>query len=204
MSHMATADTYSRIVLWLKVALPLAALAILSTLFFVAETLDPEAAIPYAEVDVERILREQGATAPNFGGVTADGVKIALSAAAIRPAADDRNRWTGTTLTANFDLPSGAVITLDSPEGIVDATQRQAILQGGAVLTSTTGYRVTTEQIVASFDEGTVVAEKGIVAEGPPGTITAGRMVLNRVDGDPPNHHLVFEDGVRLVYQPGN
>ncbi len=201
---MATADTYSRIVLWLKVALPLAALAILSTLFFVAETLDPEAAIPYAEVDVERILREQGATAPNFGGVTADGVKIALSAAAIRPAADDRNRWTGTTLTANFDLPSGAVITLDSPEGIVDATQRQAILQGGAVLTSTTGYRVTTEQIVASFDEGTVVAEKGIVAEGPPGTITAGRMVLNRVDGDPPNHHLVFEDGVRLVYQPGN
>ncbi len=201
---MATADTYSRVVLWLKVALPLAALAILSTLFFVAETLDPEAAIPYAEVDVERILREQGATAPNFGGVTADGVKIALSAAAIRPAADDRNRWTGTTLTANFDLPSGAVITLDSPEGIVDATQRQAILQGGAVLTSTTGYRVTTEQIVASFDEGTVVAEKGIVAEGPPGTITAGRMVLNRVDGDPPNHHLVFEDGVRLVYQPGN
>ncbi len=204
MSHMATADTYSRVVLWLKVALPLAALAILSTLFFVAETLDPEAAIPYAEVDVERILREQGATAPNFGGVTADGVKIALSAAAIRPATDDRNRWTGTTLTASFDLPSGAVISLDSPEGIVDAAQRQAILQGGAILTSTTGYRVTTEQIVASFDEGTVVAEQGIVAEGPPGTITAGRMVLNRVDGDPPSHHLVFQDGVRLVYQPGN
>lgn len=201
---MATADTYSRIVLWLKVALPLAALAILSTLFFVAETLDPEAAIPYAEVDVERILREQGATGPNFGGLTAGGVKVAFSADAVRPDTDDRRRWTGTRLSADFDLPSGARISLDSPEGIVDSTGRLAILQGGAVLTSTTGYRVTTEQIVASFDKATIVAEQGIVAEGPPGTITAERMELNRVDGAPPSHHLVFQNDVRLVYRPVN
>ena len=153
---------------------------------------------------MERILQEQGATGPNFGGVTADGVKIAFSADAVRPDADDRRRWIGTSLSASFDLPSGTVVSLESPQGIVDATGRLAILQGGAVLTSTTGYRVTTDQIVASFDETTIVAEQGIVAEGPPGTITAGRMVLNRVDGEPPNHHLVFQDRVRLVYQPGN
>ncbi len=201
---MATADTYSRVVLWLKVALPLAALAILSTLFFVAETLDPEAAIPYAEVDVERILREQGATSPNFGGVTSGGVKIALTAASIRPAAEDRNRWNGSTVSANFELPSGAVVSVESPEGIVDATRQQAILQGGAVLTSTTGYKVTSDQIIASYEDATIVADQGIVAEGPPGKITAGRMILNRIDSEPPNHHLVFQDGVRVIHQPGN
>ena len=179
---MATVDRYSRVVLWLKVALPLAALAILSTLFFVAETLDPEAAIPYAEVDVEKVLREQGASAPEFGGVTQDGIVISLSADAIRPGADDRNRWTGTALSARLDLPEGAKISIDSPEGIVDATAKQAILQGGAVLESSTGYRVTTDRIVASLDDASVTAENGIVASGPPGEITAGRMTFNRMD----------------------
>ncbi len=204
MSVMATADTYSRIVLWLKVALPLAALAILSTLFFVAETLDPEAAIPYAEVDVARILREQGATSPNFGGVTTDGVRVALSANSIRPEANASNEWKATNLTASFDLPSGTVVSVDSPEGIVDGVQNSAILRGGAVLTSTTGYRITTEELVASFDDASVVAEHGIFADGPAGTITAERMMLNRIDSKASNHHLVFQGDVRLIHQPGN
>ena len=199
---MASADRYSRLVLWMKVSLPLAALAILSTLFFVAETLDPEAAIPYAEVDVAKILREQGATSPTFGGVTSSGVEISLSAASIRPNDDAPNRWIGRVLKAKLDLPSGAQISIDSPEGIVDATRREAVLQGGAVLETSTGYRVATEQMLTSFDEARVVADKGIVASGPPGEITAETMVLRRVDSDPPNHHLVFEGSVRLVYTP--
>lgn len=201
---MASADRYSRLVLWLKVSLPLAALAILSTLFFVAETLDPEAAIPYAEVDVAKILREQGATSPNFGGVTADGTQIALSADAIRPNDEGPNSWTAQLLNAQLDLPSGAQITIKSPEGVVDTNNRQAILQGGAVLESSTGYRVTTDRIVASFDTASVIAESEIVAVGPPGEVTAGGMTLNQMDSDPPNHHLVFQGGVRLVFTPGN
>ncbi|MEM7717785.1 MAG: hypothetical protein AAF222_01150 [Pseudomonadota bacterium] len=199
---MANADRYSRLVLWLKVSLPLAALAILSTLFFVAETLDPEAAIPYASVDVAQVLRDQGATAPNFGGVTKDGVKVALSASAIRPDADQRMQWTGSDLKARLDLPSGSSVSIDSPIGVVDASQQEAILRGGATLESSTGYRVTTDQISTSLETGTVVAESGIVAVGPPGELTAGRMTLKRMDSTPPNYHLVFQDGVRLVFTP--
>ena len=199
---MASADRYSRLVLWMKVSLPLAAFAILSTLFFVAETLDPEAAIPYADVDVEKILREQGATSPTFGGVTATGVELALSAAFIRPSEDQADRWIGRTLKATLNLPSGTEVRIDSPEGVVDATEREAILQGGAVLETSTGYRVATERMLTSFDDARVSADQGIVASGPPGEITAGSMMLQRIDSDPPSHHLVFEGGVRLVYTP--
>lgn len=202
MSEMASADRYSRLVLWLKVSLPIAALAILSTLFFVAETLDPEAAIPYAEVDVAKILREQGATSPTFGGVTSGGVKIALSADSIRPDDGDRNLWKGVALSARLDLPSGAQISIDSPEGSVDAKKSEALLQGGAVLESSIGYRVTADIIVASLKDSSVTAENGIVATGPPGEITAGRMLLTRSPGEPPSHHLVFQNGVRLVFTP--
>lgn len=199
---MTTADTYSRIVRWLKIAMPLAALAILSTLFFVAETLDPDAAIPYADVDVERLLREQGISKPAFGAVTDDGVEISMSATSIRPGANQRDRLTGTDLSTQLKWPDNAQIDILSPEGIVDLSGGKAILQGGAVLESSTGYTVNADRIVANMNEAHVVSEGTVVAEGPAGSITAGRMELTRQPNADGKYLLVFKDGVRLLYQP--
>lgn len=200
---MATADRYSRLVLWLKVALPLAALAILSTLFFVAETLDPDAAIPYARVDVERMLREQGVTRPTFGGVTTDGVAIALSAASIRPEGEAREILRGRDLSATLDLPSGGHLRIDSPDGILDATRQEAVLSGGARLETSTGYVVETDRIVASMAETRVYSDGEVSARGPAGEITAGRMELTPGPNSDSGYLLVFKGGVRLLYRPG-
>ena len=199
---MTTADTYSRMVRWLKVAMPLAALAILSTLFFVAETLDPDAAIPYADVDVERLLREQGITRPAFGGVTEDGVAISMSAASIRPGTDQRDRLTSTDLTAQLTWPDDARIDIASPEGIVDVSGNEAILSGGATLQSTTGYIVTSDKIIALMNEASVFSQGAIAADGPIGSLTAGRMELTRQANADNGYLLVFKDGVRLLYKP--
>ncbi len=199
---MAVADRYSRIVLWLKVALPLAALAILSTLFFVAETLDPEAAIPYADVDVAKILREQGITKPTFGGVTAGGIAISLFAEEIRPTEERQDRLTGRALTATLDLPSGAQINITSPIGIVDAQSEEAILQGGAFLQSSTGYTVQTDEITTSMATASVVAPSNVRAKGPPGELTAGQMELTRAETPDQPFLLVFKGGIRLLYTP--
>jgi lipopolysaccharide export system protein LptC len=202
MIGMATADTYSRMVRWLKVALPLTALAILSTLFFVAETLDPDAAIPYAEVDVERLLREQGVTKPAFGAVTEDGIAISMSAESIRPGAQQRDRLTGISLAATLTWPDGGTIDIKSPEGIVDVPEGEAILQGGATLNSSAGYTVQSDRIVARMNDASVVTDDEISAEGPAGTLTAGRMELVRQTTAEGGYLLVFKDGVRLLYQP--
>ena len=199
---MTTADTYSRMIRWLKVALPLAALAILSTLFFVAETLDPDAAIPYADVDVERLLREQGITRPAFGAVLEDGVAISLSADSIRPGVEQRDRLTGTDLKAKLTWPDNAQIDIESPEGIVDVSGNEAVLRGGAILNSSTGYRVTSDQIIARMNEASLISPGSISAEGPIGSIAAGRMELTRQSNADDGYLLVFKDGVRLIYQP--
>ncbi|NNL35829.1 MAG: LPS export ABC transporter periplasmic protein LptC [Silicimonas sp.] len=199
---MDRADRHTRLVLWLKIALPLLALAILSTLFFVAETLDPDAAIPYAEVDVDRILREQGMTQPVFGGVTTDGVQIALSASAVRPVQDTDGQLIGTTLHAQLDLPDRGTITIQSPDGVIDTASGQAILQGGTVLQSSTGYTVETDRIVTSYAQATAETDSEVRATGPAGTLTAGRMSLARRPGDDAGYLLVFKDGVELIYEP--
>ena len=51
----------SRVVAWLRVLLPLAALAILSTLFLLPKSHDPDAAIPYADVDADRMEMSRNA-----------------------------------------------------------------------------------------------------------------------------------------------
>nr|WP_232014486.1 hypothetical protein [Cereibacter sphaeroides] len=78
-------NLHSRLVSWLKVVLPLAALAILSTLFLVARTINPDDAIPYADVDVADRVREPRITAPTWAGITSDGAALSVEAAAARP-----------------------------------------------------------------------------------------------------------------------
>ena len=62
---MAVADnTYSRVVGWLKILLPLGALALLSTLFLFARGIAPVGEIPYAEL--EEIAREARISDPRL------------------------------------------------------------------------------------------------------------------------------------------
>ncbi len=196
---MSMNDSHSRLVLWLKVTLPLLALAILSTLFLVAETLDPEAAIPYAEVDVGQILSEQGVTRPEFGGVTEDGVTVSVAAEAIRPSGP---AYRGTDLTVQMTLPDGGVIDVVSPEGTFDLPGETAVLAGGVRVSSTAGYDVTTESLRAGWSVASLETDSTVEAVGPVGSLTAGRMSLTQRD-DGAGHVLVFKDGVRLIYRPG-
>ncbi|KKK72711.1 hypothetical protein LCGC14_2901140, partial [marine sediment metagenome] len=80
-------NSYSRLVAWLKVALPLLALAILSTVFLVAERRGTRNEIPYSRGEIDEILREQRIRNPNYAGVTKDGSAVAFSADSARPEA---------------------------------------------------------------------------------------------------------------------
>ena len=199
---MAVADnTYSRFVFWLKVMLPLGALAILSTLFLLSETLDPNKAIPYADVDVEQILREQGVTRPTFGGSTSSGATITLAADAVRPTAGEGLRLRGDALNVAIELPNGATVTINSPLGDINFSERLAALSGGAIVETSHGYRIETDVLTTSLDRVDAETEGAVVAVGPGGKIDAGRMTLKQL-GDTGDHVLVFKDGVRLVYDP--
>ena len=52
----------------------------LSTLFFFSGQIDPTQSIPYRELDVESIAREQRLSSPSSSGVTDDGSAFALTA----------------------------------------------------------------------------------------------------------------------------
>lgn len=200
---------YSRMVAWLKVLLPLAALALLSTLFLFSRNIDPTTTIPFTTIDLKERAREERVTAPEFAGTTDEGHEITFHAASARPDPDRGSRAFAETLDARIQLTSGTVITFTANGGIVDEQADRAELDGDVVVQSSTGYTVHTDRLISGMRSVHAASPGPIEGEGPPGHFTAGRMLLTEADAaddntpnaDPPLQ-LLFTDGVKLLYDP--
>lgn len=201
--EVARADRHTRVVGWLKVVLPLTALAILSTLFLVARRIDPEAALPYAEVDVEDLAREPRMTAPTYAGTTEDGASVTLTADEARPAAEGQPAQAA-GLRLDLATPDGATTELLAADARMDDTGQHVLLSGGVTLSTSTGYRLETPEVVAKLDRTGLESRGEVTATGPAGEIRADGMVLSQDNRTPGAYVLVFKGGVRLVYQPGS
>lgn len=196
---------HSRVVAWLRLGLPLAALAALSTLFLFSRDIDPARALLYADVDAEDLARDPRIGAPRFSGVTDDGTAVTLVAATVRIASGDGESAVGEEVTAAFEAPDGSVSTAAADRAVIDREAGTLRLIGQVRLTGATGYVVDSEELVARLDRTRVESPGPVVAEGPAGQIEAGAMVLRlRADETeaPAAHELVFTGGVRLLYRP--
>lgn len=198
---MATHDnTHSWVVAWLKIVLPLLALAILSTLFLVSRTIDPSDAIPYATVDVDELVREPRITAPTYAGVTSDGAALTVSAAEARPRSADAAG--ATALHAALETPDGARTDVIAAQGSLDAANKLVRLEGGVRITSSSGYEIATDTLVVELGKTAAESAGAIEANGPLGHLTAGRFTLTMDPAVAGAYLLVFKDRVKLVYQP--
>ncbi|MEY4695746.1 MAG: export transporter periplasmic protein LptC [Pseudomonadota bacterium] len=202
MARRATLDGWSRLVSWLKVALPLSALAILSTLFLVSKRINPEDAIPYAEVDVEARLREPRMTAPTYAGTTRDGAALSIRAAEARPAPKGSQAASATTVTARLTTPDGRSTELVADQAQMSGAGDAITFTGAVAVAHSTGYTVQTEGLAAALGRTDFRSLAPVTADGPAGHITADAMQLTADPGTPGAYLLVFNGKVKLIYQP--
>ncbi|WP_421702189.1 LPS export ABC transporter periplasmic protein LptC [Aliiroseovarius sp.] len=200
---MATYDnTYSRVVAWLKVLLPVIALVLLSTMFLISRTIDPSRAIPFANVDVEGMVRDQRISAPSFSGVTEDGAALSITAETARPLPDNADGMSAEALTARIETPDGAQVDIEAAEALVDGATSLLTLSGGVVVTTSTDYRIEAAGLITKMDRAEMESDGAVQATGPLGTLDAGQARIAPADGDASTYLLVFKDGVKLVYVP--
>jgi len=195
-------NSYSRFVAYTKVILPILALGILSTLFLFSRNIDPTQSIPFAEVDVEQLAREQRVGAPNYAGVTEDGAAISITAATARPMEGNAKVISTTDVTAIIEDANGGRIDMTASSGMIDSSQQQVTLDGGVQILTSTGYIINTTGLVVALNETAMTSDGRISATGPLGTLTAGQMVLEKQNSPQDTHLLVFKGGVKLVYDP--
>lgn len=197
---MAQSDhLYSQLVGWAKILLPLCALALLSTLFlFARSTTEPN---KVTIEDVEAIAREQRVSAPEFSGVTDDGAVIVISAASARPDASRPDTVGITDLRMRMDNADGSSVEVTATDGEIDGRARIARFLGLARLSTSNGYEMETNGLVAELETGRITSNGLLEIRAPFGDLTAGRVTFQAaIDGNA--QEILFTDGVRLLYTP--
>lgn len=188
----------SRIVRWLRVILPLAALVILSVLFLVARAPEPGGSIPYAEGRLEDLARRPGITAPEYSTVTPDGAAVTLSAAAVSTEDGSEGAGTARDLTLDWRGSDGMVLNATATGAELDGPRVE--LSGDVDLRLSSGWRLTAPRLVADTGTDELTAPETVSVTAPFGDLTAGAMRLARgADG---RRVLELNRGVRLLYRP--
>lgn len=196
---MAVLD-HTRLVGTAKIVLPLVALGLLSSLFLLARTVDPDDALPYAEVDLSERARDRQLTDPRFAGVTEEGTAFSLTSDAARPDPERASRLTAdrTFLVLDGGSRGGAAMRADT--AVVDGDARTVELTGDVSVGTSTGYDLRTDVMTGRIDRLEIVAPGRVTGDGPLGRLNAGGMRLTETgDGA---QTLVFHGGVELLYLP--
>lgn len=197
---MVVADNaYSRFVQWAKILFPLIALGLLSTLFLFSRNLDPSDAIPFADIDVEKIARDQQLSAPRFSGATKDGSAITVDAESARPDITNPRRMTINKVVARIQSPQGRSYGITANTALYDGTDDTLLLEGSVRLSTSTGYRLEASSLHADLTANALTSPGAVSGRGPPGTLAAGSMSLTT---DGATQVLVFQNGVKLIYDP--
>jgi lipopolysaccharide export system protein LptC len=193
-------DSRTRVVTWLKLVLPLVALGLLSTLFLLARTTDPDLAIRYSEVDVTELSKEQQVTAPTYAGITRDGASIRITASTVRPRSGNAHELDAQSASGHIAFRAGASADMAAPAAEVDTESNLARFTGGVTMVASDGHRVATETLQAALGMTEIVAETPVRVSGPLGTLDAASMRITQDEAG--GYVAVFNGGVRLIYDP--
>jgi len=189
-------NLYSQFVGFLKITLPLAALALMSTVFLFARAPSQETTIPYAEIN--ELAQEPRLSGAQISGVANDGSIIELTARVARP---DGDLLTVETMVAAIDTVDGTRIDITAGNGQIDNTNRIARLSGLARLETSNGFEMETVGLTANLDTGQIFSDDALEVQAPFGSLTAGRLLIETPDGAA-GQVMLFQEGVRLIYVP--
>ena len=203
MAWFGRGNRHSTMVAWAKILLPLAALAVLSTLFFVSHGTSPEDTIPYADkaaaLSASDASRLAGAT---FAGMTKDGAALTLKAAEATPGTPGSDHsGAAKGLSGLIETPDGVTTTITGAAAVLDQQSRVVTLSGGVIVKNSTGFDMQTEVLTVTLDRTRLESQGAVTAHAPFGQVQAGKLLMTRApDGA---YMLDFTGGVRLLYQPG-
>jgi lipopolysaccharide export system protein LptC len=192
-------NSYSFFVAWVKTLLPIAALGMLSTIFLFSGKVDVTQSLPYADLNVADIIREQRITRPYFTGVSEGGNEFALSAAYATPDANKPSVLNVSELDIEFKSPKGSKTKITAGAGLVNAKTNYASISQGVRLDSKLNFWIATERLDIYFNHSYASTNGPFKGVFPLGSIDSGNMVLKMITG---KQQILFTNGVRMLYQP--
>ncbi len=189
-----------------RLVLPLGAVLLLSTIFLLPQTIDPQRAVELAEIDVAEITREPRVGAARFAGVTQDETAVTIRAHTVRSSGDMVQ--TGPivlTLDApegTLRFPSGRMARFHGAVGRIDQPADMLELQGGVRLETSDGYVLRMPELQSALGQTHIKGQGGVSGTAPAGKISSDSVELTRIEGHDDGYLLAFRGNVRLIYLP--
>ncbi|MCB2104933.1 MAG: hypothetical protein KDE10_10625, partial [Rhodobacteraceae bacterium] len=139
---------------------------------------------------------------PEYSGMTGDGTSFLMRAGVARPLSEGGGE--AEDVTTELRTPRGLDVSMRAGMGKIDPASATMRLSGGVSIETSTGYTITATGLVASTAQTEVVSDGAVTANAPFGTLDAGSMTLTSASDDPAAYVLVFNQGVKLIYDPKN
>ena len=196
------ADRNLRLVAILKVALPLGALVLLSTVFLISRGIDPERAVAMSPVDIESLVREPRITDARFAGVTDDGAALTVLADTTRADPDGGLRLELDGVTGTLETLDNRITAFAARAGLLDQVVNLLRMEGDVDFQTQDGHMLSMDTLTAALDRTTVEGRGNIRGQAPAGTITAREMTLRETALGSGSYVLVFSGDVKLIYTP--
>lgn len=186
--------------------MPLAAIAILSSLFLFSKSRDAGDGVHLYDGDLTEFASKERITSPRFAGMTPSGIAIQVSATEASPLKTGGPSFDATDVVAVVNMPDGEKIDVIAKKGLIDALNNNAELTGGIILKTTDGYIAETFGMTFALSRLNIKSQGEITATSPFGMIKAGSMSIKSVtlpSGDTATgYDLMFSNGIKLVYKP--
>lgn len=196
-----SSDRYSRTIATLKIALPLLALGILSTLFLVSRAVTPTPTIPFADEEVRQRLSNHQITEPYFSGMTPQGDQIAFVAKSLQSPDGTLGSNTAKDVRVSVNLADGTAIELQADTALIDIARDSSELRGNVKIDTSLGHQFHVEHLVMKLSRLDISSPAKIAGWSPKGKIEAGNMHVF-LPNETNDLQWVFRQDVKLLYHP--
>lgn len=191
----------SRLVALMKVALPLAALALVAAIFLSARERGNLAEL-FTPEELARLGAGLRLDNPRFAGTTDKGEPFVVIAAWALPDGAMPQVIELAQPRGEIAMRDGRTVTVEAARGELDRRRETARLEGGVTIVTSDGYRIETEALGFDFDARTARAPGRVSARGPRGSIEAGGMHAAAGREGLADGQIWFENRVRVVFIP--
>ena len=192
---------YSRLVAFMKVALPLSALALIAAIFLSARG-SGELTDIFTPEELAKLGAGLRLENPRFAGMTDEGEPYVVRAEWALPDSAMPRRVELEKPRGEIQLSDGRTLLITADEGELDRRRKTVVLGGGVTLETTDGQRMETALVLIDLEAETVHAPGPVTATGPRRVIEAGSMRAAAGKGGLDDGKIWFENRVRVVFIP--
>lgn len=192
---------YSRFIYYVKIILPLIAIALLSTVFLFTKERTLEGGLTFSKADLLSLKTGMRLSKPRFSGSNAQGDVYDFSAQLVLPDAPNPSMLEAVGLSGEIRFIQGEKLLLNAGKAEYRVNTQALRLLDGISIAFSNGFHAKSEELLAELEIGRLTTKGAVIASSPMGNIEAGSLrVEQELQNGEEKRMIWFENGVKLVF----